>query len=132
MATLSSKPSTVSRRRRRLQRFLYGLPQQGFHARRDRQIRVGQQYEPFGMETLISDSKYITFAERSFTDVFSRAEHRILAFMDPFENMDSSFALGVFKDDNGWDAQGDNEQAVTGRLTRPPSMRWNHSSFGVG
>lgn len=84
-------------------------------------IRVGQQYEPFGLETLIS-SKYITFAERSFTDVFSPSRNTgILAFMDPFENMDSSFALGVFKDDNGYgNAQGDNEQAVTGRLTLAP------------
>ena len=86
-----------------------------------KKIRVGQQYEPFGLETLTS-SKYMTFIERSFTTNMSPGRNTgIVAFMQPFGQKVGSLTLGVFKDVNGYgNGQADDEQAVTGRFSLAP------------
>ncbi len=86
-----------------------------------KKVRVGQQYEPFGLEVLTS-SRVITFAERSFTTNLSPNRNTgVLAIMELFDEPAGSFALGVFQDDDGYgDTQGNDGQAVTGRLSLAP------------
>lgn len=90
-------------------------------------VRVGHYKEPFGLEELTS-CNYITFMERSISNVFS--PHRKMGIMmhDWSEDENTTWAIGAFtsliRDDppkfpfNGYDDAGGT--AVTWRLTHLP------------
>ncbi len=83
-------------------------------------IRVGQFYEPFGLEEQTS-SNYITFLERSLTSALVPSRKAGLMFHNSQLNDRMTWALGVFKgsDDVG-NRISDGEYNFTARLTGLP------------
>ena len=84
-------------------------------------IRVGQLKEPMGLEEATS-SKYITFAERSFTSAINPGRNTGLLSMHSLGADDNgSVAIGYFKDVDGFgDGQEDDQSSLTGRVTYLP------------
>ncbi|NCF99121.1 MAG: hypothetical protein GWP39_06365 [Planctomycetia bacterium] len=100
-------------------------------------VRVGQQTEPFGLETLTS-SKYITFAERSFTSAISPGRNMgILSMRSLGESDFGTLSFGYFRDANGYGiGQEDDQYALTGRITAAPiqnkeTQQFLHFGLGV-
>jgi len=100
-------------------------------------VRVGQQYEPFGLETLTS-SKYITFAERSFTSAIAPGRNMgILSMQSLGESDFGTLSFGYFRDANGYGiGQEDDQYALTGRITAAPiqnkeTQQFLHFGLGV-
>ena len=83
-------------------------------------IRIGQFYEPFGLEEQTS-SNYITFMERSLTSALVPSRNSGLMFHKSELGDRMTWALGVFKDtDDVGDRIGDGEYDFTARLTGLP------------
>ena len=84
-------------------------------------VRIGQLKEPMGLEWATS-SKYITFAERSFTSAINPGRNTGLLSMHSLGADDNgSVAIGYFKDVNGYgNGQEDDQSSLTGRVTFLP------------
>jgi phosphate-selective porin OprO/OprP len=83
-------------------------------------VRVGQVYEPIGMEDAVSDN-YITFIERSVIKAFLPDRQPGLRLDNTAFDGRLKWAAGVFHEaDTAGDDSGDGEFTVTGRLTGLP------------
>lgn len=84
-------------------------------------FRIGHFKEPFSLEE-ITGSGYTTFLERSLPNVFAPSRNNGFAVMNRASGI--TWALGVFRDTDGYGVLKDNEEdwALTGRLTALP---WN-------
>ncbi|MEM7261533.1 MAG: porin [Planctomycetota bacterium] len=80
-------------------------------------VTIGQQFEPFGLETLTS-SNYITFIERALPAVFAPARNTGVKFMNHCAEQRFTYSAGVFKqvDDFG-DGQSDGDYNLSARAT---------------
>ncbi|MDE0959853.1 MAG: porin [Planctomycetota bacterium] len=89
-------------------------------------VRVGQLKEPMGLEWATS-SKYITFAERSFTSAINPGRNTGLLSMHSLGTEDhGSVAIGYFKDVDGYgNGQEDHQSSLTGRVTYLPIFEDN-------
>ncbi|MGQ0720345.1 MAG: OprO/OprP family phosphate-selective porin [Candidatus Eiseniibacteriota bacterium] len=77
-------------------------------------ILVGDQYEPFGLETQTS-SRYITFLERSLAN--GLAPERNSGILATNWSDRATWALGIFRETDGFGTStGDGEYAGTGRV----------------
>lgn len=93
-----------------------GLKDAGFLGK----LRVGQQYEPMGLETLTS-SKYITFAERSFTSALAPGRNTGILSSHSLADDLGTFSFGYFRDVNGYgNGQEDDQGSLTARVTYLP------------
>ena len=93
-----------------------GLKDAGFLGK----LRVGQQFEPMGLETLTS-SKYITFAERSFTSSLTPGRNTGILSSHSLADDLGTFAFGYFIDVNGYgNGQEDHQGSLTARATYLP------------
>lgn len=93
-----------------------GLKDAGFLGK----LRVGQQKEPMGLESLTS-SKYITFAERSFTSALAPGRNTGILSSHAFAEDLGTVAFGYFKDVNGYgNGQEDDQGSLTARATYLP------------
>ncbi|MFZ1936845.1 MAG: porin, partial [Thermoguttaceae bacterium] len=89
-------------------------------------VRIGNFYEPFGLEATTSDL-YLTFMERANTDMISPDRHiGVMAFDHINCNQDTLWELGTFCSAGGdggmifQDARNDTASTVAGRLTWLP------------
>ncbi len=83
-------------------------------------VRVGQQFEPMGLETLTS-SKYITFTERSFTTALLPGRNTGILSSHSLADGLGTLAFGYFKDVNSsGDGQEDDQGSLTARATYLP------------
>jgi phosphate-selective porin OprO/OprP len=83
-------------------------------------IRIGQFYEPFGLEEQTS-SNYITFMERSLTSALGPSRNAGLMFHNSELGDRMTWSLGVFKDTNDvGDRISDGEYNFTARVTGTP------------
>ncbi|MFN0058819.1 MAG: OprO/OprP family phosphate-selective porin [Planctomycetota bacterium] len=85
-------------------------------------IRVGHQFEPFGLEEQTS-SKYISTIERSLTSVFSPKRNTGIRFANATCNDHVTWAVGAFRTTNNQGrATGDGAYNFTGRVTAAPVL----------
>lgn len=84
-------------------------------------LKVGHLKEPFSLEEL-TDSKYITFMERSLADMFVPERNTGIMFHDHALQERLTWAAGAFRetDDFGQGFGEDSEYNVTARLTALP------------
>jgi len=92
-------------------------------------IRIGQAYEPFGLESVTSDN-HISFIERAGTVALSPERSIGISLMDSFWNDHATAQLGLYSTDasddeeNGFglwdDGEDDGGTAVTGRFSLVP------------
>ncbi len=84
-------------------------------------VRIGQLKEPMGLEWATS-SKYITFAERSFTSAINPGRNTgLLSIHSLGADDNGSVAIGYFKDVDGFgNGQEDDQSSLTGRVTYLP------------
>lgn len=83
-------------------------------------VRLGQMYEPFGLEEQESDN-YITFVERAGLTAFTPGRHTGLRFDNTLFDRQATWSAGVFRTtDAAGDDTGDGEYSLTARLTGIP------------
>jgi phosphate-selective porin OprO/OprP len=89
-------------------------------------IRIGNYYEPLGLETNTSDL-FVTFMERANTSLITPDRHiGVMAFDHPFENQNATWWLGAFCSAGGdggmlWqETNSKTATAMTGRVTWLP------------
>ena len=93
-----------------------GLKEAGFLGK----VRVGQQFEPMGLETLTS-SKYITFAERSFTTALLPGRNTGILSSHSLADDLGTLAFGYFRDVNSsGNGQEDGQGSLSARATYLP------------
>ncbi len=92
-------------------------------------VRVGNQYEPMGLEELTS-SKYITFMERSPVSAFIPSRNSGILATNTIVDKRGTVTVGVFRDtDDGGVDQGDGNYAATGRVTYLPMFNKDDQRF---
>jgi len=83
-------------------------------------IRVGHQYEAFGLEELTS-SKYITFLERGLVTAFTPGRNSGVRILSSCKDGRGTFSIGAYKEtDDTADGVGDDNFNFTTRLTLAP------------
>jgi phosphate-selective porin OprO/OprP len=83
-------------------------------------IRVGHQYEPFGLEEMTS-SKYITFVERGLTSAFVPSRQTGIKIFNHLLDERITWAVGGFRSVNDYgDGSSEAEYNVTARVTGLP------------
>lgn len=83
--------------------------------------RFGHFKEPFGLEELTS-SRHMTFMERSLVNTLVPSRNTGVMIGDGFAGDAGTWAAGVFRDTDGFEAtEGDNYN-VTGRITYAPIL----------
>ena len=81
-------------------------------------MKIGHFKEPFGLEELTS-SKYISFMARSLTSAFTPSRNTGLMFSDAILGDRMTWAIGAFRDVNGYGETTDQEHRfhASGRIT---------------
>lgn len=82
-------------------------------------IRVGHFKEPFSLEELTS-SKYITFMERSLPNVFAPSRNSGVAIYNAELDKRMTWAVGLFRDTDGYGDSDDNSTSASVRVTGLP------------
>ncbi len=79
-------------------------------------VRFGHVKEPFSLEEQTS-SRFITFMERSLLGVFSPARNTGVLLSDRFNGGRSTWAVGLFRDSDGFRATPGDNYNLSARLT---------------
>lgn len=86
-------------------------------------VRVGKQYEPFGLNELTS-SNHLVFAERAVTAKLAPSRKPGIQTYGRYAGGRGTWAVGLFRDDSAEDdtgkSTGDGEYAETARVTALP------------
>ena len=83
-------------------------------------VRVGHQYEPFGLEEMTS-SKYITFIERGLVTAFTPGRNNGIRVLKACPDGMGTFSFGAYKEtDDFGEGEGDDNLNFTARATLNP------------